>query len=144
VGELAVDSHINGLEPVASGAPQPRIVPNDRLGVPIEDHHDVEPAHAFNHDFGHIDAPLLIGLGGLWFAVSRRPFGSQVAVGHHQQMVLAHQPQAPLLVHRELLHEAQIGPDATVAPERVLGLERPDTRQQLLIAPGDPLRPLSR
>jgi hypothetical protein len=76
----------------------------------------------------------------VWFAPSRRPFGFLVAVRHDQQMMLAHQPQDPLLVHREVLHEAQMGPDATASPERVLGLECPDARQQLLIAPDEPQR----
>ena len=79
--ELAGDGHIDGLEPMLCGSPQPHIVTNDRLGIPIEDHHHVDTAHAFNHDFGHIDAPPLMGLGRLWFVPSRRPLGLQLQWG---------------------------------------------------------------
>ena len=50
----------------------------------------------------------------------------QRAVGHHKQLMRKLQLQLSLLMHRKLIHEAQIEPDATVAPERVLELERPD------------------
>jgi hypothetical protein len=51
-------------------------------------------------------------------------------------MMLPHQAQNPLLVHRHLRHEVQVRPDAAVAPERVLRFELLDLRQQLLIALG--------
>jgi hypothetical protein len=63
LGELAVAGHLDGVEPMWCGAPPPRLVTNDRLGLPIADHHDVDPAYAVNQDCGHLDAPPLIGLG---------------------------------------------------------------------------------
>ena len=51
-------------------------------------------------------------------------------------MVLPPQAQNPLVVRRHLLHEASVGPDATLAPERVLRFELLDARQQTPITLG--------
>jgi hypothetical protein len=138
LGELAVDGHIDGLEPILGGAPQPRIVTHDRLGRPIEDHHEVDPAHAFHHDFGHLDAPPLMGLGGGWCAPRRRPLGLQRQLWGDQEMVLPQQSQHPLVVDRLLFNDMQVSPETAIAPERVLDLEGPEAWQQLLIALDDP------
>jgi hypothetical protein len=51
--------------------------------------------------------------------------------------MLPHQAPHPLLVHRPLRHEAQLGPDPAVAPERVLSLERLHALEQSVITLGD-------
>jgi hypothetical protein len=138
LGAWAVDSQITGLGPRGRGAPPPRRVPPDRLGVPREDHHEGAPAHAFTQAFGHRAAPPRSGRGGVGVAASRRPCGVQVAVGPHPQRGLAPPPHAPLLVHRQWLHDAPLGPDAPGAPARGRGLERPEARQHRRSARGGP------
>jgi hypothetical protein len=51
-------------------------------------------------------------------------------------MMLPHQTQNPLLVHRHLRHKVQLRPDATVAPKRVLRFELLDLGQPTFIVLG--------
>jgi hypothetical protein len=48
--------------------------------------------------------------------------------------MLAPQAQAPFLVYRLLLHEAQVRQNPTIPPERVYGLELPNALQEALVA----------
>jgi hypothetical protein len=107
----------------------PSIRPNDLLGVPIEHHHDVDPPEVLHQHLGHIDAPPFVRPGGLGFAPCRGPLRFELQVGGHQQMVLSHEAQEPLLVDRQLFHEAQVRPNAAVTAERVLRLQRLDPCQ---------------
>ena len=50
--------------------------------------------------------------------------------------MLAQQAQNPFLVYGLLLHEAQVGPHATIPPKRMDGLERLDALQEVLVALG--------
>jgi hypothetical protein len=96
----------------------------DRLGIPIQHHHDVDLPKPLHQDLGHVNAPPLVGFGGSGFAARGRPLGFQPEVGLYHEAVFLHQPQNALFVDRLLLHKAQIRPDAAVTPERVLGLEQ--------------------
>jgi hypothetical protein len=59
-------------------------------------------------------------------------------------MVLPQQSQHPLFVDRLMLNEMPVNPETTIAPERVLGLARPNAWQQLLIALDYSQKPLPR
>jgi hypothetical protein len=70
-----------------------------------------------------------LGLGGARFASSQGAPGLQPQVRLDQELMLAQQAQAPLLVHGLLLHEAPGDPHDTIPPERMGRLERPAALQ---------------
>ena len=80
-------------------------------------------------------------LGRLRLAPRRRPRRVPFQVGRDQQVRLSHQAQATPLLDQRLLHEGQVRPSSTVAPERVLGLALWDPWAQGGIALGDLERP---
>jgi hypothetical protein len=50
-------------------------------GIAVEHHHAIEPAEVSDQDFGHLDAPPFVGLGGFGFPSSGRPLRSQALIG---------------------------------------------------------------
>jgi hypothetical protein len=140
VRELAVHGHVQGGQPLVRPTLQAGMVPHNGLGLPVEHDDEIYPTKAFHQDFGHIDAPSLVGLHRFRHAPHRRPLGFELHIGADQQVVLPHQPQHSLLVHRPLLHEPQVGPEPAIAPKRVLGLQCLDTREQAGIPLHDPER----
>jgi hypothetical protein len=144
LGALAVDGHLDGLEPLWCRAAVPRIVTHTRLGLPLDDPHDGEPALACTHACGHREALPLMGLGGAWFAPSRRPLGLQLQRWGNQEVGLPQPSQPPLLVDRVMRHDREGSPETALAPARGLGLERPDAQQPLRLALDDPQGPWPR
>jgi hypothetical protein len=118
------------------GAPHPCIMTNDHLGVPVEHHDDVDPPKALDQDFGHIDAPPLIGPGWFGFALPSRPLGFESQIGGHPEAMRSHQAQDALLVDWPPLDKVQVGPDATVAPKRMLSFELTYPLRQAFVALG--------
>jgi hypothetical protein len=57
VGELAVDSHIQGLQTMICFRAIIGLLTDDLLRIPVEDDYDVAPPEVLDKDFGHIDAP---------------------------------------------------------------------------------------
>jgi hypothetical protein len=102
----------------------------DRLRVPIEDHHDIDPAEAVDEYLGHIDAPPLVGLGRPRFLAYWCALGSQAPLRDDQQLMLSYQSPNTFLVDRSPLHEVQVSPDAAIAPERMLRLQLANTLDQ--------------
>ena len=128
--ELPLDGHVQGREPILRLAlPASRLADHD-LGVPIAPHHQVDPAEALDQHLGHVDALPLVGLRESRFAPHRRPLGLQLQVRGDQEVVLPHQSQPPLFVDRLMRNDMQVSPDTAIAPERVLGLELPDTLEE--------------
>jgi hypothetical protein len=62
------------------------------------------------------------------------PLRFQPQVRRHQEIILPHQPQHPLLLDGLMLNNVQVGPEASVAPERMGGLERSAALQEVYIA----------
>lgn len=67
VGELAVDGHIQGLEPMLCFGTNIGVVTDNLLGIPVEDDHDVDPPEVLDEDLGHVDAPPFVGARGAGF-----------------------------------------------------------------------------
>jgi hypothetical protein len=88
--ELAVDRHVQRREPLASGTLAAGMEADDRLGGPIESHHDRDPAEALDQHLGHIEGPPLVRCGGLGFAPRWRSFGFEPQVRLDQEMRLPH------------------------------------------------------
>lgn len=137
VGELAVHRHIQGGQPLPGRTGHASIVAHNLFSVPIQDQDNINPAKALHHDLRHVDPPPLIWLGRPGFAPGRRPLRFELHMRRDHEVVLLHQPQNPLLVDGQLLDKAQVRPNSTVAPERVLGLEPLDSWEQGRIALGD-------
>lgn len=137
---LPVDSQIHRRHPMLGWAGRADVVPDNLLGLPIQHHHDLNPAAIPHQELGHRDAPPFMGLGGSGFTPRRRPLGLELPVGRDHEVVLPHQAQAPRLVHRPRLHEAPIGPDAAVAPARGLGFARLNPVEPAFMALGDQAR----
>jgi hypothetical protein len=50
------------------------------FGILVEHHHDIKPAEVSDQDFGHVDAPPFVGLGGFGFPSNGRPLRSQALI----------------------------------------------------------------
>jgi hypothetical protein len=140
IRELTVDCQIQSLQPRPGRAGHARVVAHALLGVPGQHQDDSDPAEALDHHFGHVDAPPLVGLGRFGWVPGRRPLRLQRPGGPHQQLRRSQQPQPVLLIDGLWLNKAQRGPDPTVAPERRLGLECLNAREQAFVPLGHPER----
>jgi hypothetical protein len=64
-----------------------RVVPDDRLGIPIEHHDNMDPARTFHQDLRHVHARPLVELRGPGFFPCRCPLSFQLQIGpdddHH-------------------------------------------------------------
>jgi hypothetical protein len=126
------------------GALQAGVVPHDLFRIPVQDYDDIDPAKPAHQDLGHVDAPPFIRLRRPGFAAGRRPLGFQAQIGRDQEVMRPHEPQDAFLIDRQLGREAQVGPNATIAPERRLDLQCLDAGQQVLIPLDHSQRPLPR
>mgnify|MGYP003288449966 CR=1 FL=1 len=142
IGELPVDGPAQRLQPLLGRTPDAGLVAHDRFGIPLEHHHDINPTDPLHQDFGHVDAPPLVGLDRSGLTAYRCPLGLQRHVRGNQPAMLPHPPQPPFLVHRPLLHKAQIGPHPAIAPKRMLRFQRPDSREEAFIPLDHLERPL--
>jgi len=135
--KLVVHGHIQGRQPVPGGARPTSVIADNLLRIPIQHHLDRDPPKGLHQELGHVDTPPSIGLGGAGFAPRRWPLRLELQVGRDQEVMLPHHAQHPLLVHRPLLHEAQVSPYPAGALERVLRLERLHALEPSLMAMGD-------
>jgi len=139
---LVVHGQVQGGQPGLRGGAQGRMVSHDRLGLPIEHHDAIDPAHVLDQDLGHVNAPPLVRPGGVGLAPRRRPLGFQALPGCHEQVMLPHQAQDPFLVDRQLLDKAQGRPAPAVSPAGVLRLQGLETFEPPFVARHDPQRGL--
>ena len=66
--ELAIAGPVEGQEPMRCGAAYAGMVTDTRLGIPLESADAVDPPNSCAQDFGHLDAPPLVGPGGCGLA----------------------------------------------------------------------------
>jgi hypothetical protein len=104
--ELVVHGAVEGDQPVPGAGLQAGIVADHLLAVPVEHDHEVDPAEAFDHDLGHVDAPPFVGPGrprlpGVGLAPS-----PQLGVRLHEQIVGLHGAVDPLLVDHKTIDAA--------------------------------------
>ena len=69
--ESVIDGHFDGLEPVMGFGLDAQRISDDFLGAPVEDDAKIQPAPWINFDFGHVDAPEVIGVVGSGFCAHR-------------------------------------------------------------------------
>jgi hypothetical protein len=133
---LTVHRHIQGDQPLPYDAGDAGIVPHDLFRVPVQDQDDIDPARALYQDLSHVDPPSLVR--SCEVCSGSVPRGLQATVRPDQEVMLPHQTQNALFVDHTLLHKAQVCPNAAVAPEGMLGLQRLDAREQAVVALDDP------
>lgn len=137
VGELAVDGHIQGLEPMLCFRTDVGVVADDLLGIPVEDNNDVDPSEVLDEDLGHVDAPPLVGARGARLGFHGGANGLQAEVGFDLEVMSTHDAFDAFFVDSDFFNAPKEIGDSSVAPERVLGFDLSDGRQEVLIAQGD-------
>jgi len=143
VGELAIDRHVQGGQPVRGRGLQPDVVADELLRVPVQHHYDVDPAERVHQDLRHVDAPPLVRGRRPRLVRRRGAARPEARIGLDQQRVLAQQAQHALLVDGQPIDIAQMRPTAPVAPEGVLGFPGSDASEDLRVPRGDSERRLA-
>ena len=134
VGELVVDGHVQGLEPMLCFGASVGVIADDRLGIPVEDNNDVDPSEVLDEDLGHVDAPPLVGARGSGLGFHRGANGLQAKVGFALEVMSAHDALDAFFVDGDFFNASKEIGDSLVAPEGVLGFDLSDGRQEVLIA----------
>lgn len=127
VGESVVDGSFDSVKLVFSFRLDAERVTNDLLGAPVKDDCQVQPAPGGDFDFGHVDALdgvrlMRTGLGARRSSAS----GTEALLRGNQQVVLFHNAVNTVDAGNVALAVFKIGPDSTVAPERVVRLDGHD------------------
>ena len=123
LGDLATDRQVQGGQPMPGRAGWASVVADDLFGIPIHYHHDLAPPAALSQELGHVDAPPRMGRCRPGFASRWRTCRPERPLGLHHQVRRSPQAQHPLLVDGLRRDQAQVGPDAAIAPNRGLGFE---------------------
>ena len=132
--KLLEDSMIKSLKPVPGLRLETEGEAHDFLGVPIKHNDQVHPAPVTELDLGLVNAPVLVDALSSSLTLQGSAASSQAHVFSYKHLLLFHDAVDALLVDWEILPVFEIGPDAPVAPERVLGLQVVDALKQWFIS----------
>jgi len=78
--EAGIDGAIESKEPVLSFGLDAEGVADNLFGMPVKDNSEVKPAPGRHFDFGHVDAPELIGSISSWLWSGGVSFGFKFVV----------------------------------------------------------------
>jgi len=115
-GTSILDSLTKRRQPKVGRRPQANAVTYRALGIPIEYHDQIHPAHLFDIELGHVGSPPLVHPGGTRLGACDSPFRC-VSLHSHRQAELTHNASDPLAIGPDTALGPQIGADATVSPE---------------------------
>lgn len=133
VGEAVVDGHFKGIQPIVGLGLDAEAVTDYFLGVPVQDDGEVEPAPGVEFNFGHVDAPVLIGARCSRFSPEIAAFGLEAIIGLDGQIILLHEPLNAVFADFVPFSIIKILPDETVAPEGVIFFDFADMDQMFLV-----------
>ena len=129
IWKLEIDSLIQSRDPIRRLAAQAHMSGQQFLGFPVNHDMQVDPAENRNHHFGHIGAPISIGLYRSRFVRNCFAWSFEPAIFRNQQIILPHKAMNPLLINRKLFMISEICPDTTITPIWMFRLQLLDLLQ---------------